>query len=66
MPDAARFRDSTQILLPKQALNGLRDELEDRFTLTIQDEKRQIRLIGSPSEIKDVSRFLTRNGITID
>jgi hypothetical protein len=65
MTDAARLRDSTQILLPEETLQGLREELESRFVVTIRAEKRRVRIIGSPVEIKDVSDFLTRNGVTV-
>ncbi|WP_136716210.1 VNG_1110C family protein [Halorientalis salina] len=65
MPDAAMLRDSTQILLPEAAIEGLRDELEERFTLTILSEETQVRIVGSPVEIKAASRFLSRNGISI-
>jgi hypothetical protein len=63
--DVARLRDSTQILLPAEALDGLRADLEDRFVLTIHRENGQVRIIGSPTEIKDASAFLTRNGVTV-
>jgi len=63
MTDLARLRDSTQILLPLGALEGLRNELEDRFTVTVSCEKRRVRIIGSPVEIKAVGDFLARNGI---
>ncbi|MFD1585476.1 hypothetical protein ACFR9U_00655 [Halorientalis brevis] len=66
MPDAAMLRDSTQILLPEAALEGLRDELESRFTLTILKDDAQYRIVGSPVEIKEASRFLTRNGISVE
>jgi hypothetical protein len=66
MPDPARLRDSTEILLPVGALDGLRDDLEERFTLTILREESRVRIIGSPVEIKGASDFLTRNGITVD
>lgn len=65
MPDAARLRDSTQILLPESTFEGIADELESRFTLTVRWEDSQVRLIGSPTEIKDASDFLTRNGIAV-
>ncbi len=65
MTNAARLRDSTQILLPQEALDGLREEVEARFVVTIRAEKRQVRIIGSPVEIKDVSAFLARNGVTV-
>lgn len=65
MSEAVRFRDSTQILLPEESLNGLREDLSERFMLTISEEDAHVRLIGSPTEIKDVSAFLTRNGIAV-
>jgi len=65
MPDAAMLRDSTEILLPEPAIDGLRDELEERFTLTILTEETGVRLVGSPVEIKKASQFLSRNGISI-
>ena len=65
MTEVARLRDSTQILLPSGSLSGLRGELQDRFTVTVRAEGGQVRIIGSPVEIKSVSDFLTRNGITV-
>lgn len=65
MPDAATLRDSTQILLPATALDGLDEQLEERFTLTILREESRVRLIGSPVEIKEASNFLARNGINV-
>jgi hypothetical protein len=65
MPDAALLRDSTQILLPEEALDGLREELEHRFTLTIRSEDQGVRIVGSPVEIKEASAYLSRNGISV-
>ena len=65
MTDAARLRDSTQILLPEGALDGLREELEAEFVVTIHAEQCRVRIIGSPVEIKGVSDFLARNGVTV-
>jgi len=65
MTDAARLRDSTQILLPSGSLTGIRKELEERFLVTVRRENSQVRIIGSPTEIKDVSEYLTRNGVTV-
>ena len=65
MTDVARLRDSTQILLPETALEGLREEVESRFVVTVRSEQCQVRIIGSPVEIKDVSDFLARNGVTV-
>lgn len=65
MTTAARLRDSTQILLHGEALSGLQSDLEDRFVVTVRREDDEIRIIGSPTEIKGVSEFLARNGINI-
>lgn len=65
MASADRFRDSTQILLPATALDGIRDDLEDEFTLTVREEGGQVRIIGSPVEIKAASDFLAMNGINL-
>lgn len=65
MPDASMLRDSTQILLPESALEGLQDELENRFTLTILTEEARVRIVGSPVEIKEASEYLARNGISV-
>ncbi|MFC7028444.1 hypothetical protein ACFQJ5_14170 [Halomicroarcula sp. GCM10025324] len=64
MADVERFRDSTQILLPAGALDGIRDELERRFTVMVRAEGGQVRIIGSPVEIKAAGDFLAMNGIT--
>ena len=65
MTDVARLRDSTQILLPQSALSGLGADLEDRFVVTVRHEDSIVRIIGSPTEIKSVSDFLARNGVTV-
>lgn len=65
MPNAATLRDSTQILLPEAALDGLRDELDERFMLTFLKEEARVRIVGSPVEIKQASNFLARNGISV-
>ena len=64
MVNADRFRDSTQILLPDGALNGIREELERRFTVTVRQEDDGVRIIGSPVEIKDAGDFLAMNGVS--
>ena len=66
MPDPSTLRDSTQIVLPCDALDGLRPALDERFTLTIVSTDGQCRIIGSPVEIKDASDFLARHGITVN
>jgi hypothetical protein len=65
MTEAARLRDSTQILLPSGSLDGLRRELEERFVVTVRRENQGVRIIGSPVEIKDASEFLARNGVNV-
>lgn len=65
MSEAARLRDSTQILLPRDALADLRGEIESEFTVTVRCEDGSVRIIGSPVEIKGVSDFLARNGVTV-
>jgi hypothetical protein len=65
MSEVARLRDSTQILLPHDVLDGLRADVEEQFTVTVRSEDELVRIIGSPVEIKRVSDFLTRNGITV-
>ena len=65
MPNPTRLRDSTQIVLPSQALEGLRDEIESRFVVTVVPEDEHYRIIGSPVEIKDAGEFLTKNGVRL-
>jgi hypothetical protein len=65
MTEVARLRDSTQILLPSGSLSGIKGELEERFTVTVRAEDGQVRIIGSPVEIKSVSNYLARNGVTV-
>lgn len=66
MPDPTRLRDSTQIVLPHRALDGIRDDLESEFVLTLHPEENElVRIIGSPVEIKGASNFLSRHGVSI-
>jgi hypothetical protein len=65
MGHADRFRDSTQILLPETALEGIREELERRFTVSVCREDSGVRIIGSPTEIKDASAFLAMHGVSV-
>jgi len=65
MSEVARLRDSTQILLPSGTLDGLQDALEEEFTVTVHRDDRQVKIVGSPVEIKMVSDFLARNGVTV-
>ena len=64
MTDASRFRDSTEIVLPAEALRGLRAKLEEEFTLTIVSANECVRIIGSPVEIKEAGDFLARHGVS--
>jgi len=65
MTTAARFRDSTQIVLPGDALVGLRSTIDERFVVTVRQENDLVRIIGSPTEIKQVGQFLSRNGVVV-
>jgi len=68
MPDPSRLRDSTQIVLPTDDLDGtagLKDGLQEEFMLTIYEEEGYYRIIGSPVEIKEASKYLSRHGISL-
>jgi hypothetical protein len=66
MPDPARLRDSTEIVLPSDALADLRSDLETDFTVTVFcPTDATCRIIGSPVEIKEVSDFLARQGVSL-
>jgi len=65
MANADRFRDSTQILLPAETVDNVREDLEDRFTVSVHREGPRVRIIGSPVEIKEASDFLAMNGISV-
>ncbi|WP_224332333.1 hypothetical protein [Haloprofundus halobius] len=66
MPDPVSLRDSTQIVLPCTSLDGIREELESQFTVTVFSRgDARCRIIGSPVEIKAASEFLSRHGITL-
>jgi hypothetical protein len=65
MPDPSSLRDSTQIVLPCHVLDGLRDGITERFTVTVVEADGRSRIIGSPVEIKRASEFLARNGVAV-
>jgi hypothetical protein len=65
MPDPSRLRDSTEIVLPCDALDDLRGDLESEFTVTVFSTGDHCRIIGSPVEIKAVSDYLARHGISV-
>lgn len=70
MPDPSNLRDSTQIVLPASELDGLRDQLQAEYTVTIVGldtdfEDDYVKIIGSPVVIKNVSDFLARHGVSL-
>ncbi|SEP76733.1 VNG_1110C family protein [Natrinema salaciae] len=66
MPTASQLRDSTQIVLPRETLEGLESQLDDEFTVTVFPAGEDYcRIIGSPVEIKAASEFLARHGVTM-
>ncbi|WP_435096555.1 VNG_1110C family protein [Halarchaeum sp. P4] len=65
MADPSTYRDSTEIVLPAGALDGVEDELTERFTVSVFERGDTVRVIGSPVEIQDASSFLARQGITL-
>ena len=65
MADPSSLRDSTQIVLPREALSGLESGLEEVCTVTVFEEGEYYRIIGSPVEIKRAGEFLARNGVAL-
>jgi hypothetical protein len=66
MPSPERLRDSTQIVVPCEALSGLRGDLESDFAVSVfEAEATTCRIVGSPVEIKAVGRFLARHGVNV-
>jgi hypothetical protein len=65
MPDPSRLRDSTEIVLPCEALADVREDLESEFTVTVFTTGDHCRIIGSPVEIKAASDYLARHGISV-
>ncbi len=64
--DPSRFRDSTQIVLPCEELADVRDPLTDEYTVTVVSVgDGQCKIVGSPVEIKGVSGFLARHGVSL-
>lgn len=47
MTDARWFRDNTQIILPKNEIDGYLDDLEETFVVTVVEEGDTVRIIGS-------------------
>ena len=65
MTDPSSLRDATQIVLERGTLDGMRDELRSEFTVSLHETGPAVRIIGSPVEIKAVTRFLARSGVTM-
>lgn len=65
MTDPSSLRDSTQIVLPRSSLEGVREDIESEFTVTLFDHEEFTRIIGSPVVIKDVTRYLSRQGVNV-
>ncbi len=65
MTDPSSLRDSTQIVLPRTSLEGVREDLESEFTVTLFDHEHVTRIIGSPVVIKEVTRYLGRQGVNV-
>jgi hypothetical protein len=65
MPDPSKLRDSTQIVVPCDALDDVRSELEEEFTVTVFPDGGTCLIIGSPVEIKAVNQFLARRGVSV-
>jgi hypothetical protein len=65
MTDPVTLRDSTQIVLARGALDGTREAIEDEFVVSVHEAGPSVRIIGSPVEIKAVTRFLARCGVPL-
>ena len=65
MSNPATLRDSTEIVLPRSSLDTVAVDLEAEFSVTVVDQSDTYRVIGSPTEIKAVSDFLSRRGLTL-
>lgn len=64
MPDPSHLRDSTQIVLPCAALDGMEERIERQFTVSVYRDSEECRIIGSPVEIKAVGEYLARQGFS--
>ncbi|KAB1196866.1 MULTISPECIES: hypothetical protein [Haloferax] len=66
MPSPGTLRDSTQIILSYELLEDVREEIESEFVVSVHAHTDETcRIIGSPVEIRAVSDFLTRHGISV-
>jgi hypothetical protein len=66
MPDPGTLRDSTEIVLPEESVDEIRDDLQREFTVTVHCVDAGCRIIGSPVVIKEVGDWLARQGIAIE
>ncbi len=65
MSGPAAFRDSTEIVVPCETLDGIRDDITEEFTVSVFSMGGTCRIVGSPVEIKGVTDFLSRRGVTV-
>ncbi len=65
MSDPGAFRDSTEIVVPCDALDGHREALTDEFTVSVFAASETCRIVGSPIEIKGATEFLSRRGVPL-
>ncbi|MFW6002846.1 MAG: hypothetical protein ACOCPT_00285 [Halanaeroarchaeum sp.] len=65
MVDARSLRDSTQIVLPREVLADVREEVEDEFVVSVFERGETIKIVGSPVVIREVSDYLCRQGINV-
>lgn len=65
MPDPTSLRDSTQIVLHQDVLDEFKSALKEKFVLSFVGEDEYYRIIGSPVEIKAATKFLARNGVSL-
>jgi hypothetical protein len=65
MLSPSRLCDSTQFVLPQQALDGIEDDLDEQFVVSVTREDDDYRIIGSPVEIKAVGEYLIKNGVSV-
>ncbi|WP_411962809.1 hypothetical protein [Haloferax sp. YSMS24] len=66
MPSPGTLRDSTQIILSNDVLEDVREEIDAKFVVSFHAHTDEtVRIIGSPVEIRRVSDYLTRQGISV-
>ncbi|GAA0286869.1 MULTISPECIES: VNG_1110C family protein [Halobacterium] len=65
MPDPSSLRDSTQIVLPVSTVEGYREDIDEKFTVSFLEHEEMVRIIGSPVVIKNVSEYLARQGVNV-